>query len=126
MKAALPLMKSVLTTLASTFSISLELLGGMSAADVAIQKKTYQSGTTVWIISNEETEDIMEIAKSLEKSGLIKKELVKYLKMKHKNKKEDFFQMLLGTLAASILGNALAGKGVIKAGEGVTRTDQKV
>ena len=47
MKAALPLMKSVLTTLASTFSISLELLGGMSAADVAIQKKTYQSGTTV-------------------------------------------------------------------------------
>ena len=41
--------------------------------------------------------------------------------------------MLLGTLAASILGNALAGKGVIKAGkgvikagEGVTRTDQKV
>ena len=77
MKAALPLMKSVLTTLASTFSISLELLGGMSAADVAIQKKTYQSGTTVWIISNEETEDIMGIAKSLEKSGLIKKELVK-------------------------------------------------
>ena len=34
--------------------------------------------------------------------------------------------MLLGTLAASILGNALAGKEVIKAGEGVTRTDQKV
>ena len=34
--------------------------------------------------------------------------------------------MLLGTLAASILGNALAGKGVIKAGKGVTRTDQKV
>ena len=77
MKAALPLMRSVLTPLGNTFSISLELLGGMSAADVAIQKKTYQSGTTVWIISNEETEGIMEIAKSLEKSGLMKKELVK-------------------------------------------------
>ena len=77
MKATLPLMKSVLTPLANTFSISLELSGGMSLADVAIQKKTYQSGTTVWIISNEETEDIMEIAKSSEKSGLIKKELVK-------------------------------------------------
>ena len=29
--------------------------------------------------------------------------------------------MLLGTLTASILGNALAGKGVTRAGEGVTR-----
>ena len=38
MKAALPLMRSVLTPLGNTFSISLELLGGMSAADVAIQK----------------------------------------------------------------------------------------
>ena len=32
--------------------------------------------------------------------------------------------MLLGTLAASILGNALAGKGVIRADEGVIRAGQ--
>ena len=44
--------------------------------------------------------------------------------MKQKNKKVDFFPMLLGTLTASILGNALAGKGVTRAGEGVTRIDQ--
>ena len=32
--------------------------------------------------------------------------------------------MLLGTLAASILGSALIGKGVIRAGEGVIRAIQ--
>ena len=32
--------------------------------------------------------------------------------------------MLLGTLAASILGSALIGKGVIRAGEGVIRVIQ--
>ena len=32
--------------------------------------------------------------------------------------------MLLGTLAASILGKALIGKGVIRAGEGVIRAIQ--
>ena len=34
--------------------------------------------------------------------------------------------MLLRTLAASILGNALAGKGVIRTGEGTIRADQNV
>ena len=37
--------------------------------------------------------------------------------MKQKNKKVDFFIMLLGTLVASLLGNILAGKEVIGAGE---------
>ena len=32
--------------------------------------------------------------------------------------------MLLGTIAASILGHALAGKGVTRAGEGVIRAGQ--
>ena len=32
--------------------------------------------------------------------------------------------MSLGTLAASILENALTGKGVIRAGEGVTRASE--
>ena len=34
--------------------------------------------------------------------------------------------MLLGTLAASIFGNALAEKGVIRAGEGVIRAGQNL
>ena len=35
----------------------------MSAADPAIQKKIYGSGSTALVISNEETEDIMKIVK---------------------------------------------------------------
>ena len=43
----------------------------MSATDAAIQKPFYGSETTALIISNEEMEDIMKIAKSLEESGLL-------------------------------------------------------
>ena len=49
--------------------------------------------TTALIISNEEIQDIMNIVKSLEESGLlIKRLLVKQLKMKQKKEKENFFQ----------------------------------
>ena len=40
--------------------------------------------------------------------------------MKQKNKK-GFLSMLLSTLGASLLGKMLAGKGVIRAGEGTAR-----
>ena len=45
---------------------------------------------TTLIIANEEMNNIMKIIKSLEESGLLIKALVKQLKMKQKNKKEDF------------------------------------
>ena len=38
--------------------------------------------------------------------------------MKQKNKKSGFFTMLLGALSASLLGNLLTDKGVMRAGEG--------
>ena len=41
--------------------------------------------------------------------------------MKQKNKKGGFLSMLLGTLGASLLGNMLAGKGVMRAGEEAAR-----
>ena len=43
--------------------------------------------------------------------------------MKQKNKKEDviIFSMLLGTLGASLLGNLLTRKGIVRAGEGIVR-----
>ena len=44
---------------------------------------------TTLIIANEEMNNIMKIIKSLEESGLLIKALVKQLKMKQKNKKED-------------------------------------
>ena len=43
---------------------------GGSAADTAIQKKIYGSGTTALITSNEEMKDIMKIVQTLEQSGI--------------------------------------------------------
>ena len=93
----------------------------MSAEDAAIQKKIYGSGTTALKISNEENEDIMRIVKSLEESELLIKEISETIKNEAKEQKGGFLGMLLGTLGASLLGNALAGRGVIRAGEGRIR-----
>ena len=96
----------------------------MSAADAAIQKKIYGSGTTALIISNEEMNDIRKIVKSLEKSGLLVNELVKQLKTKKKNQKGEFRPKLLGTLAASLLGSPLTETEVIRASERVIRAGE--
>ena len=85
-------MKSVITPLAKNVLLPFGLSAQMWAADAAIQKKIYGSETTALIISNEELKDIMKIVKSLEESGLLINELVKKLKRKQKNKKEDFFR----------------------------------
>ena len=122
MTADLPLMKSVLTQFTKSVLIQLVLSGaGMSAADTAIQKKICGSGTTALIISDEEKEDIL---KSLEESGLLIKGISEMIKNEAKERKGGFISVLLETLAASILGNALARKVVIRAGEGVLRVGQ--
>ena len=92
MTAGLPLINNVLTPLAKSVLLPLGLSSGMSAADATNQKKIYGSETTALINSNEEMEDIMKIVNSLEESGLLIKGIVKQLKMKQKNKKEDLFQ----------------------------------
>ena len=66
MTAGLPLLKSVLTSLAKSFLLPLGLSAGISAADAAIQKKVYGSDTTILIISNKQMKDIMKIVKSFE------------------------------------------------------------
>ena len=43
------------------------------------------------------------------------------MKNESKEQKGGFLGMLLGTLGASLLGNMLAGKGVIRAGEGTAK-----
>ena len=45
------------------------------------------------------------------------KEISETIKTEAKEQKGGFLPILLGTLAASILGNTLTGKGVIRAGE---------
>ena len=63
----------------------------------------------------------MKIVKSLEKSRLIIKGIIETIKNEVKEQKGRFLSILLGTLPASIIGNILTGKGVIRAGEGVIR-----
>ena len=60
-----------------------------------------------------------KIVKSLEESGLLIQEINKITKNKTKEQKDGFLSVLLGTLAASILGNALAGRGIVKAGQDI-------
>ena len=50
--------------------------------------------------------------------------LVKQLKMKKKKKKRGFLEMFLGSLGASLQGNALPGKGTSRAGERATATSR--
>ena len=66
----------------------------------------------------------MKIVKFIEKFDLLIKMLAKQLKMKQKNKKGGFLNLLLGTLSASLLGNLSELKGVIRAGEGIIRAGQ--
>ena len=63
----------------------------------------------------------MKIVKSLEDSGLLSKGVSETIQNEAKEQKGGFLSMLLGTLGASLLGNMLAGKGIIRAGEGIIR-----
>ena len=65
------------------------------------------------IISNDETEDIIKIVKSLEDSGLLLDRVSQKLQNEAKEQKGWFLSMLLDTLGTSLLGNILACKGAI-------------
>ena len=124
LKTGLPLMKSVIQPLCyKSVIIPLGLTAAASAADAGIHKKILGSGqNTTLIISNDEMKDILKIVKSLEDSGLLLLEGVsETVKNEAKEQKGGFLSMLLGTLGASLLGNMLAGKGVIRAGERTAR-----
>ena len=62
--------------------------------------------------------DIMKIVQALEDANILLKGVTKTTKNETKEQKEGFLSMLLGTLEASLLGNLLAGKGIIRAGSG--------
>ena len=81
-------------------------------------KKIHGSGTTTLIISNEEMNDIMKIVQALEDSNILLKGVIKTIKKKIKEQKGVFLSMLLATLGASLLGNLLAGKEIVRVGSG--------
>ena len=80
------------------------------------------------IISNNEIEDIIEIVKSLEDSGLLLKGVTETVQNEVKEQKGGFLSMLLGTLGASLWGNLLTGKGIYRAGKGkgVNRAGERI
>ena len=110
MKVTVPLAKNILAPLGIT--------AAALAIDAEIQKKIYSSGTIALIISNKEMSDIMKIVQALEDSNVLLKGVTKTIKNKIKEQKGEFLSMLLDTLGASLLGNILAGKGILRAGSG--------
>ena len=61
----------------------------------------------------------MKIIQALENSGVLLKRVTKTIKNETKEQKGGFLNMLLGTLGASLLGNLLSGKVIVRAGEGI-------
>ena len=114
LKTGLPLIKNVIKPLTKSFLIPL----GLTAADAGIHKKILRSGATTLIISNEEMNDIIKIFQALEDSNILIKGATKAIKNETKEQKGGFLSMLLGILGASLLGNLLAGKGIVRAGSG--------
>ena len=62
--------------------------------------------------------DIMTIIQALEDSSNLLKGLTKTIKNETKEQKGGFLSMLLGTLGASLLGNLLTGKRILRDGSG--------
>ena len=78
----------------------------------------HHSGKTTLIIPNKEMNDIMKTVQVLQDSNILLKGVTKTIKNETKEQKGGFLSMLLGTLGASLLGNLLAGKGIVRAGYG--------
>ena len=125
LKTGLPLIKNLITPLATSVLIPLGLTPAVSAADAGIHKKLVGSGNNVTlIISNNEMEDLIKLIKSLEDSGLLLNGVTETVQNEIKEQKGGFLSMLIGTLGASLLANLLTSKGINKkdknkAGEGV-------
>ena len=97
--------------------LPLGLTAASSATDAAIEKKTFGSGTTTLIFSNEYFNNFMKIVNSLENAALLIKGISETVENEVKEQKGGFVDVLAATLGAISLGNMLAGKGVIRAGK---------
>ena len=68
--------------------------------------------------------DIIKIIEALENSGILLKGVSKTIKNETKEQRGEFLSMLFGTLGASLLGNLLTGKGIIRAGDGIVHAGE--
>ena len=62
--------------------------------------------------------DIVKIVQALEDSNILLQGVTKTIENEKKQQKGGFLSMLLGTLGASLLGNLLSGKGIVRARSG--------
>ena len=62
---------------------------------------------------------------ALENSGILLKGVSKTIENETKEQRGGFLSMLLGTLGASLLGNLLTGKGIMRAGDGIVRAREE-
>ena len=62
--------------------------------------------------------NILKIAPALEDSNILLKRLTKTIKNETEEQKRGFLSILLGTLGASLLGNLLTGKEIVRAASG--------
>ena len=115
-------MKNLPTALAESVLIRVGLTVATSANDAAFQNKIYKSSMITPIISNKEMNDILKIVHSLVETSLLIKGVNETTE--NEKKKDDFFAILLGTLAANLLVNILGDKDVIRAGEGIIKAGQ--
>ena len=111
MKVAMPLAKNVLAPLGLT--------AAMSAIDGSIQRKIQEED-----IDEEDMQNIIKIIKELENSDILLKGVSETIENEIKEQRGGFLSMLLGTLGASLLGNLLTGKGIIRAGDGIVRAGE--
>ena len=70
------------------------------------------------IIEEKDMQDIIKIIKELEDSDILLKGVSKTIENEIKEQRGGFLSLLLRTLGASLLGNLLTGKGIIRADEG--------
>ena len=122
MKVPMPLAKNVLAPLGLT--------AALSAIHGEIQKKMRGDGATKGAgiklsIEQEDMNNIIKIIEALENSGILLKGVKKTIENETKKQRGGFLSMLLGTLGASLLGNLLSGKGMMRAGEGIVRAGKE-
>ena len=76
--------------------------------------------------------DIMKVVQALEDSNILPKRVTKKMKNETEEQKAEFLSMLLSTLGASLLGNFLPRKGIVRAGsvnekgEGIVRAGTRI
>ena len=125
LKTELLLIKNLFKSFAKSALIQLGLPATVSATDADLHKERYGSGITILKIFDKEVNDVMKMVKYPEKFGFLIKAVSEKIQYRAKEQKGWFLSVLLGTLGATLLGNMLIGKRVLRAGEGTTRGGEK-